>query len=87
MASDKMKELMDMSVEELNNKLTELEVDFNDTKFDNATMGMENPLLLRSKRRDIARIKTVLRQRELADMTPEALAKRSKIVQRRKKRR
>jgi len=67
--------------------LHELEVAYNDSKFDHATLGLENPLELRSRRKDIARIKTLIRQQELAAMPPEMLEKRSKIVQRRKKRR
>ena len=87
MASDKMKEFKGMALEELKAQLLQLEVAYNDSKFDHATMGLENPLELRGKRKDIARIKTLIRQQELAEMTPEMLEKRSKIVQRRKKRR
>jgi large subunit ribosomal protein L29 len=35
-------------------------------RFRAATVQLENPVLLRTIRRDIARIKTVLRERELA---------------------
>jgi len=87
MASDKMKEFKGMAIDELKAHLLQLEVAYNDSKFDHATMGLENPLELRGKRKDIARIKTLIRQQELAAMTPEMLEKRSKIVQRRKKRR
>lgn len=87
MASDKMNEFKGMAIDELKAHLLELEVAYNDSKFDHATMGLENPLVLRGKRKDIARIKTLIRQQELAAMTPEMLAKRSKIVQRRKNRR
>ncbi|HHB77877.1 MAG TPA: 50S ribosomal protein L29 [Saprospiraceae bacterium] len=87
MASDKMNELKSMTMDELKTHLMQLEVAYNDSKFDHATMGLENPLELRGKRREIAQIKTVIREQELAEMTPELLAKRSKIVQRRKKRR
>jgi large subunit ribosomal protein L29 len=34
-------------------------------RFRSATMELENPSLLRAIRRDIARLKTILREREL----------------------
>jgi large subunit ribosomal protein L29 len=54
-------------------------------KFDHATKGLENPIFLREIRRDIARLKTEIRRRELANASKEALAKRSKIRERRRR--
>ena len=86
MASDKMKEFKDLSIEELKKSLEQMEVELVDNQFDHAAMGLNDPLSLRKKRRNVARVKTLIRQHELAAMTPEMLAKRSKKVQRRKKR-
>ena len=86
MATDKINEFKDMSADELKESLMQMEIELMDNKFDHASMGLENPLSLRKKRRNIARVKTLIRQQELAEMSPELLAKRSKKVARRKKR-
>ena len=36
-------------------------------RFQSATMELENPRILRSIRKDIARLKTILRERELSE--------------------
>jgi large subunit ribosomal protein L29 len=53
-------------------------------KFDHASKGLENPLELKTLRRDIARLSTEIRSREISAMTKEELAGRSKIRLRRK---
>jgi large subunit ribosomal protein L29 len=57
-------DLIEMSVDELKAKLAELEEDQFKLRFRTATEAVENPIQFRVKRRDIARIKTVLRQKE-----------------------
>ncbi len=54
-------------------------------KFDHAVKGLANPLELRELRRNIARIHTEARRRELAAMTPEQLELRSKLRSRRRR--
>lgn len=85
MASNKFLELQAMSTEDLQSQLAEAEVSLQKMKFDHTVNGIENPLNLRSSRRDIARIKTELRRRELAEASPEVTAKRDRIVFRRRK--
>ncbi len=85
MASKKFLELQEFSLEELIKELEETQVDYQKLQFDHAVKGVENPLELREMRRDIARIKTEIRRRQLADMSPEQLAKRSKIRARRRR--
>ena len=46
---------------------------------------LDNPILLRGIRRDIARINTEIRRREVSNMTEEEVANRSKIRSRRRK--
>jgi len=84
MASKKYLELQDFSDEELVTELQGLETEFQKMRFDHAIKGLDNPLQLREMRRDIARLKTVVRQREVAQFTPEQIAKRSKIRARRR---
>jgi large subunit ribosomal protein L29 len=85
MASNKFLELQAMSTEDLNSQLAEAEVSMQKMKFDHTVNGIANPLELRSSRRDIARIKTELRRRELAETSPEELVKRDRIIFRRRK--
>ena len=56
----------EMTDKELQNKLNELKSELFFLRFKNATNQLTNPMVLVETRRDIARIKTVIRQRELA---------------------
>ena len=85
MATKKFLELQDFTDEELQLELQEAQNEYVNLKFDHSVAGLENPMLLRNLRRDIARLKTEIRRRELAKMTPEQLAKREKIRFRRRK--
>ena len=57
-------ELRDMSPEELEGKLTELAQERFNLRFRSATEAIEDPMRFRALRRDIARIQTILRERE-----------------------
>lgn len=85
MATNKFIELQQYSDEDLQNEITVTEEQYKKLKFDHAIRGLENPLLLKEVKRDIARLYTEKRAREMKAMTPEQLAKRSKIVRRRRK--
>lgn len=85
MASKKFIELSEFSQEDLINELKETEAQFQKFKFDHAIKGVENPLTIKEMRRDIARLKTEVRRREVAAMDAEALAGRSKIRSRRRR--
>ena len=58
-------ELHNMTDEELQKKLGELKSELFNLRFQAATGQLENPCRIRSVKRDIARIYTVLREREL----------------------
>lgn len=58
-------DLAQMTDEELQAKLSELTEEQFRLRFRSATEAIENPIQFRVRRRDVARIKTVLRQREL----------------------
>lgn len=62
MKNNKIKE---MSSPELEKELSELKSELFKLRFSLATNGLDNPLRIREVRKEIARIKTILRQREL----------------------
>ncbi|MEZ4906964.1 MAG: 50S ribosomal protein L29 [Saprospiraceae bacterium] len=84
MATKKFNELQNFSDEELINELKETKTEFDSLKFDHTVTGLENPLRIRMMRRDIARLNTEIRRRELVNYTEEQLNKRDKIRLRRK---
>jgi large subunit ribosomal protein L29 len=51
---------------EIEARMAELREEQFKLRFAGATMELENPRMLRNIRRDIARMKTILRERELA---------------------
>lgn len=61
----KAKDLLTQSTEELNNQLTTLKEELFNLRFQHATGQLENPLRIREVKKDYARIKTVLRGREI----------------------
>ena len=60
----KANDLMELSVEELHGKLAELTEEQFRLRFRSATESIENPIQFRNRRRDIARIKTVLKAKQ-----------------------
>lgn len=85
MPSKKYIELQEFTIDELANELKETQGQYQKLEFDHTLKGLENPLALKEVRRDIARMKTELRRREIAELTPEQLAGRSKKIARRKR--
>ena len=85
MASKKYLELQEFSDEDLKTELSDTQDQYLKLKFDHAVKGLDNPLDLREVRRDIARLKTEVRRREVAAFTEEEVANRSKIRARRRK--
>ncbi len=61
----KASKLHEMTSQELTAKLDELKAELFNLRFQLATGQLENPLRIRSIKKDIARVKTVLRQREM----------------------
>jgi large subunit ribosomal protein L29 len=59
-------EIREMSVADIQARVLELEEARFRLRFRSATEPLEDPLQLRKIRKDIARLKTVLRERELA---------------------
>ncbi len=59
-------DIRELSDEEIRDRLKELEESRFRLRFRSATEALEQPLQFRSIRKDIARLKTVLRERALA---------------------
>lgn len=58
-------EIRKMSKEDLNKKVSELKNELFNLRFRLATGQLDNPSSIKNVKRDIARVKTVLREREL----------------------
>ena len=85
MATKKYLELQEFSEESLLEELKETQAQYQKLKFDHSIKGLDNPLLLKDVRRDIARLNTEIRRRQVEKMTETEIAGRSKIRRRRRK--
>ena len=62
----KANEVRKMSAGELENKLLDLKKDLFQLRLQHATNQLENPIRIAEVRRDIARVKTIIREQQLA---------------------
>ena len=62
----KTKELHEMTVEELNTKLKELKEELFNLRFRHAIGQLENSASLKTCKKDIAKVMTIFREREIA---------------------
>jgi large subunit ribosomal protein L29 len=62
MKPSKVREMSDV---ELENELSNLKSQLFKLRFQSATNQLDNPLQIKSVRKDIARVKTIMREREL----------------------
>ena len=60
----KAKEIRNLSVEELTKKLEDLKKDLFMLRMQHATNQLDNPLKIAAVKKDIARIKTIIREKE-----------------------
>ncbi len=58
-------DIRELTSEEVTARIEQLQEEMFRLRFRRATMELENPMLLRTIKRDIARLKTVLHEREL----------------------
>ena len=63
----KINKIREMSSPDLEKELGELKTELFKLKFSLATNGLDNPMKIKEVKKDIARINTVLRQREIAE--------------------
>ena len=61
----KASEMKDMTAAELTEKLSDLKAELFNLRFQHAINQLENPVRLSAVKKDIARVKTLLRQNEL----------------------
>lgn len=61
----KTNEIKALSIEELNAKVKELNTELFNLRFSHATRNLANPLAIRNVRREIAKVKTVLREKQM----------------------
>lgn len=62
----KASEVRELSVAQLGEKLSDLKSELFNLRFQHAINQLDNPMRLSAVRKDIARIKTVLRQKEIS---------------------
>ena len=60
-------EIRELTVEELNLKLKDLKDELFNLRFQHATNQLDNPMKLVSVKKDIARVKTILHEKQLKD--------------------
>ena len=58
-------EIRDLSTAELNQKLADLKAELFNLRFQHSVNQQDNPLRLKLVKKDIARLKTVIREKEL----------------------
>ena len=64
MKAKEIKEVRSLSVEKLEEKLQELKKDLFMLRMQHATNQLDNPMQLAAVKKDIARIKTIIREKE-----------------------
>ncbi len=65
MSNIKLDELRKLSTEELNTKIKENKEELFNLRFQQATGNLEKPARLRELRKEVAKMKTIIREREL----------------------
>ena len=65
----KIQDIRDLSTQELEDKVKDLKEELFNLRFQNATNQLDNPMRIVSVKKDIARVKTVLKEKELGSNT------------------
>ena len=73
----KVHELRELPEQELANRLKEEQENLSNLHFQKATSQLESPIKIRTVRRTIAKMKTVLRQKQMAREAEAAAAKKT----------
>ena len=61
----KIQDIRDLSTQELEDKIKDLKEELFNLRFQNATNQLDNPMRIVSVKKDIARVKTVLKEKKL----------------------
>ena len=67
----KIQDIRDLSTQEVEDKLKDLKEELFNLRFQNATNQLDNPMSIVSVKKDIARVKTVLKEKELGINTSQ----------------
>jgi large subunit ribosomal protein L29 len=67
-------ELRALTDEELEERIDEIKTEWRDLRFDEAVGRLTNPMRIRQIKREIARIKTIQKERQIAKEIEEQLA-------------
>jgi large subunit ribosomal protein L29 len=62
-----LKKMRNMTEVELNAELSKMKKELFNLRFQHATGQLENPVKMRELKKDIARVKTIIREKELAN--------------------
>jgi large subunit ribosomal protein L29 len=60
-------ELRELSISELNQKLIDLKAELFNLRFQLAVNQLENPMRVKAVKRDLARVKTIIKEFEMKD--------------------
>ncbi|MDR2770883.1 MAG: 50S ribosomal protein L29 [Clostridiales Family XIII bacterium] len=63
----KIEKIRELSATELNNELMKMKKELFNLRFQHVTGQLENPIKMRDVKKEIARVKTVIRENELKD--------------------
>ena len=61
----KIQDIRDLSTQELEDKVKDLKEELFNLRFQNATNQLDNPMRIVSVKKDISKVKTVLKEKEL----------------------
>ncbi len=64
-ANMKAKEIRDLTDEELARKVNDMKAELFNLRFRLATGQLDNPMVIKSVKKDMARVKTIIREREI----------------------
>ena len=67
----KIQDIRDLSTQEHEDKIKDLKEELFNLRFQNATNQLENPVRIKSVKKDIAKVKTVLKEKELGINTSQ----------------
>ena len=59
-------DIRDMSTDEIRDRISQAQEELFRLRFRGATQQLENPALIKNLRRDVARMRTILQEREMA---------------------
>jgi len=63
----KVKDIRELSTEEINKKILDMKEELFNLRFQQATGNLEKPSRLRDLRKTVARMKTILKEREMSE--------------------